>query len=235
MALEIRQVKRRSVIGLGVYTIAEAQRLTRIPRQRIIRWTRGYSYAVRGKTIRLLPIVGTEVAAAEFIITFADLIEVRFLDEFRKYGVSPKALRIAAQRAQELTGRLYPFSSRIFRTDGRTILAEIYRETGDKILLDLVKNQYAFEKVVSPYLYAELDFNSQEEPERWWPLGKERTVVIDPSRAFGAPIIDLAGVPTSVLNRAYKNEGSLDQVARLFQVEISEVKDAITFETKLAA
>ena len=78
--------------------------------------------------------------------------------------VSSKALRIAAQRAKELLGRHHPFSTQIFRSDGRTILAEITKETGDKALLDILNKQYVFDKVIDPYLYSGLEFNELKEP-----------------------------------------------------------------------
>ena len=218
-------------IGRGVYTLAETERLTQVPRQRISRWTRGYAYKQAGKSRELPPIIGRDSGS---VIVFADLIEIRFLNEFRRHGVSAKSLRIASVRAQELLGRLHPFSTHIFRTDGITILAEITKEAGDKVLLDLVKNQYAFEKVIAPYLYTELDFNALKEPERWWPLGKERAVVIDAQRAFGAPVTK-SGIPTNILSRAIKADQSADEVARLFRIESREVIDAVEFETRLAA
>jgi uncharacterized protein (DUF433 family) len=181
-------------------------------------------------------IIGREPdSATSPILTFADLIEIRFLDAFRQKGVSTKALRIASQRAKELLGRHHPFSTQIFKSDGRTILAEITKETGDRALLDILSDQFVFETVIASYLYAGLDFNELKEPARWWPLGKDRTVVIDPRRAFGAPIIARTGVPTKILNSAVNAEQSVEFVAKWYGVEVQEVTDAVDFETKLAA
>jgi uncharacterized protein (DUF433 family) len=169
------------------------------------------------------------------LISFADLIEVRFLDAFRRHGVNTKALRIAAQGAKELLGRHHPLSTQIFRSDGRTVLAEITKETGDKVLLDIVSKQYVFEKVIDPYLYSGLDFNELKEPTRWWPLGKDRSIVIDPHRSFGAPIIARTGVPTKILSEAVTPEQTAEFVARWYNLRLDEIQDALEFETKLAA
>lgn len=145
-------------VGRGVYTIAEASLLTGVDRHRISRWTRGYTFTYHGTRQSMPAIIGREADSAETpILTFADLMEIRFLDAFRQNGVSTKALRIAAQRAKELLGRHHPFSSQIFKSDGRTILAEITKETGDKVFLDIVNDQYVFEKVIASYLYSGLD------------------------------------------------------------------------------
>lgn len=222
-------------IGLGVYTVSEAVWLTGVPRHRIRRWTRRYKYKLHGKEQFMPPIIGRETDGGESMITFADLIEVRFLNYFRERGVSPQALRVASYKAQELLGRPRPFSTQIFKTDGITILSEIAKNTEDRVLLDLVKGQYAFDEIVSPYLFAGLEFNDLKEPRRWWPLGEGRSVVIDPQRSFGAPIIARSGIPTKVLNSAFNAEESLEFVAKWYAIAVEEVKDAIDFETKLAA
>jgi uncharacterized protein (DUF433 family) len=170
------------------------------------------------------------------ILSFADILEIRFLDAFLQAGVSIHAVRKATIHARDFLGRQYPFSTRLFKTDGRTILAQVVRGASDRILLDVVRNQYEFERIVSPMLYQGIDFNQLDEPSRWWPVGKTRRVVLDPTRAFGAPILADSGVPTKVLSDAVKaNENSVEFVAACFEVSNKAVRDAVYFEKRLAA
>lgn len=224
------------LIGRGLYSLREAERLTGVPRSRIRRWTVGYTYNYRGESIYSPPVVAAdlECVAGSPAVDFADLLEVRFLDAFRSYGVSMPAIRIAAVRAKELLGRHHPFSTRIFKTDGRTILAEIAAGVGDHLLLDLVKSQYAFERVIAPYLHEGIEFNDLAEPQRWWPLGKTRRVLLDPARAFGAPIC-VEGVPTEILAGAMTAERDAQLVSRLYDVALESVRDAVAFENRAAA
>ncbi len=225
-------------IGKGVYSLAEAERLAKVSRQRIRQWTRGYTYRYKGEVRHTPPIIAGEAAQSSRegpLLSFLDLLEVRFLNAFLEHGVSWKAIRIAALNARELLGRHHPFSTRIFKTDGQTILAEIIKGTEDKVLLDLVKNQYVFKQIVAPYLYEGIEFNASNDPERWWPLGKKHAVVIDPERGFGAPIVARSGVPTKILADAVKTEGSVDFVAKWYEVTPREVRDAVKFEDQLAA
>jgi uncharacterized protein (DUF433 family) len=80
-----------------------------------------------------------------------------------------------------------------------------------------------------------LDFNDLHEAERWWPLGKERSVVIDPERSFGAPIASRSGVPTQILHGAFQSARSYKFVANWYAVDAKEVRDAVTCEERLAA
>jgi len=221
-------------LGRGIYSLPEAERLSGVPRGRIRRWMGGYHYRHKGEIRYSPPAIASNLIQPEetHLVDFADLLEVRLLDAFRTYGVSWRTIRIAAEHAKELLGRHHPFSSRIFKTDGRTILAELLGATGDKHLLDLVKNQWEFERIVSPYLYEGIEYNQLQEPERWWPLGEARLVVIDPARSFGAPIVVHEGVPTEVLARAFTAEGSVEAVARWFEVSEQAVRDAIEFESQ---
>ena len=226
-----------NVIGRGAYSPRDAERLTGVPVHRIQRWAKGYTYKYRGEKRYSPPLIAESFARDddELTLDFADMLEIRFLNVFRERGLSWKVIRLAALRAKELLGRHHPFSSRIFMTDGQTIMTEIVHETGDKNLLDIVKNQYVFKSVVAPSLYAGFEFNSLSEPTRWWPLGENRRVVIDPARAFGAPIASKSGVPTQVLSNAYNVEQSYAFVARWYEVEVKEVKDAVKYEARLAA
>ena len=60
-------------------------------------------------------------------------------------------------------------------------------------------------------------------------------IVIDPQRSFGQPIAAEFGVPTVALAEAVKSEGSIDRVARLYEVSSAVVRDAVRFEEYLLA
>ena len=91
-----------------------------------------------------------------------------------------------------------------------------------------------FEKVISSHLHG-LEFNEFDEPERWWPLGTNRSVIIDPHRSFGAPIVFEGGIPTLILYKAVKADQSVNFVANWYDIQLQEVIDAFEFEQKLAA
>lgn len=220
------------LIGRGIYSMREAHRLTGVPIRRIRRWTRGYHFQSNGKRRFSPPVVATDIPTglSPSAITFADLLEVQFLNAFRERGVSWGAIRIASQRAVELLQLRHPFSSRRFSTDGRTILAELVNEAGDQVLLDLVRNQYELRRLIDRYLHGEIDFGSEDEPVRWWPVRGSNRIVIDPRRALGAPVVNVEGVPTRVLARAAAVEESIEIVAALFDVEPESVAEAVEFE-----
>ncbi len=226
-----------SLLGIGLYTVPEAARLTRVAPARIRRWLRGYTFRCGGEARHSGALWEPQLPEIDgaTVLGFLDLMEIRFIDRFVSAGVSPQTVRLAAVRARELIGQDHPFATRRFRTDGRGIFAQIARDEGEGDLLDLVKSQYAFHKVISPSLYDDLDFSPSDEALRWWPLGHRRGVVVDPARSFGQPIIAKTGIATDAMAAAVGAEGSVEAAARWYAVEPALVKAAVDFEKSLAA
>jgi uncharacterized protein (DUF433 family) len=225
----------KSLLGLGIYTVPEAARLTHVAPKRIKRWIEGYDFKRRGEARIAAPLWPREIESDELVLSFRDLLEVRFVDAFRRYGVSWKVIRIAAQHAAEIVQDSHPFSTKKFKTDGRSIFADIVHDTGKAGLLDLHKDQWELKAVVDPFLFEGVEFSKIGiEPVRWWPLGTSRLVVIDPARSFGQPIVDPESIPTTILARAVKAEGSIDAVARWYLVPPKAVRDAVEFENQLS-
>ncbi|APR34621.1 DUF433 domain-containing protein [Paraburkholderia sp. SOS3] len=223
--------------GIGLYTFHEAARLTKIPLRDIRRWLDGYSYRDRTyASVSVAPLWETELATDSIDgIGFHDLLEVRFVHAFRKHGVSLQAIRLASQKARELFETDYPFTSRQFRTDGRTIFASAMEATGETELLDLVKQQYAFRKIIEPSLYSGIEFDKDQLASRWYPAPRSKAVVLDPSIAFGKPVVTAGSVRTSILHDAVAVEGDKHFVAKLYEVPVSAVEAAVAFEESLAA
>ena len=215
----------------------EAARLTKVPSRSIRRWLLGYCRRPAEGAYEIPAVWGAQIPPTDGTVGlgFHDLMEVRFVNEFRRHGVSWNTIRLAAQRARQDFQRDHPFSTQRFRTDGRIIFAEIIEKTGETKLLDMIRNQYAFHQVVSQSLYAGLEFSSRDEVVRWYPMSPKRQVVIDPERAFGRPIVVREGVPTAVLAKAVDVEGSVESVAKWFEVNPQAIRAAVAFERELGA
>lgn len=238
-----------TVLGQGVYGGAEALRLVNfrnapptagrgpVSRQTIARWMRGYDFEVDGKTCHSEPLWQMDYPDKgddRLELSFRDLIELRFVKAFRDAGVGLTAIRRCLQRATEWVDDARPFSTRKFKTDGRTIFMDVTRDVEDDALIDLAQRQAVFRSFVLPSL-KDLEFDA-DSVARWFPLGMScRSVVVDPAYAFGRPVTSEAHVPTEILSQAVDVEGSAERVARLYDVSLVAVRDAIAFESQLAA
>lgn len=160
-------------------------------------------------------------------------MEIRFVAAFIEHGVTWKTMRQAHAAAKETLDTDHPFCTHRFATDGRHILQHEVEEAGDRRFTDIVTNQREFDAIITPFL-RELEFD--DGVLRWWPLGRNHAVVVDPARSMGQPIVVVAGVQTRILANSVKaNDGSIDVVARWFEVAAAEVRDALKFEQSLLA
>lgn len=164
-------------------------------------------------------------------IGFRDLIELRFVKAFIDAGVGLKAIRNCLDLARELVRDDYPFATRRFRTDGRTIFLESLEQSNDPKLLDLKRKQFAFKQVIDR-TFRDLDIDD-EIVARWRPYRGKESIIIDPARAFGQPVAAAFGVPTVALAEAVEAEGSIEHAAALFEVPVDVVRDALHFERSL--
>ncbi|MFE0752700.1 hypothetical protein ACFW16_02015 [Inquilinus sp. NPDC058860] len=218
-----------TLLGIGLYTPSDAERLIRVPAGKISRWLKGHS--IRGKHYEPLWRPQIDLDDDRVYLGFRDLMEMRTAHAFMERGVSAIAIRRAISEASRLVDDERPLSTKKFKTDGRAIFLEIVREDGGTQLVDIFRKQYAFQKIIEQSL-ADVDFDGIA-PGRWWPATRAKGIVVDPARSFGQPIDEESGVPTTTLAAALQAEGGIEAAARAWQVKPSAVRRAADFETAL--
>lgn len=223
------------LVGVGLYTPAEAGRLLRIQPQKISRWLRGHD--AKGKHYD--PLWKSEVHLDDGtpFLGFLDLMETRVVDAFIKQGVSSQRMRTAIKLAQEVMNECHPLATNRFRTDGRDVFLQVIEQDEDgqdrEKLLSLFNRQYAFKEVLDPVLRT-VDFGDDGHAALWWPQGRKARIMVDPTRSFGAPIEGESFIQTAVLASEAEFLG-VDVTANLYRVSKGAVKRAVDFERSLAA
>ncbi|MFN0303642.1 MAG: DUF433 domain-containing protein [Burkholderiales bacterium] len=169
------------------------------------------------------------------VIGFRDLLEVRFVQGFVAKGVDLRVVQKCADVARDLFSNAYPFTSRRFLTDGRTIFHDAI--DGDDVgLTDLHKRQRVFDSVIRPSLYDGIEFNVDGSASRWYPVPQSKTICLDPELSFGKPILTEYAIPTRAIYAAYLAEDKQrGVVARIYDLSPASVDAAVRFEQRLAA
>ena len=224
------------LLQTGIYTVAEASRLAGVSSRRIRRWLKGYEFKVKHGRHRSPAVWNSQLEPLDHAMAlgFLDLLEIRCVDAFIGAGVSWKTLRQVYDQARELVGHSHPFCTNRFATDGHTIFIELQERNDEVTLWDMRDVQRVFDRIIRPFL-KNIEFDSGRVPLRWWPRGKDHQVALDPRRSFGQPIIFREGIPTQVLARSVRANGSLEEVARWFEIKSGSVREAVDFEQALAA
>ena len=127
------------LVGIGLYTVPEAARLTKVPQPTIRRWLFGYRTRRNGQYSELPPVWESQIAPIDSVtgLGFLDLMEIRFVHAFRDYGVSLNNIRLSVEHACEIFRSDHPFAKKRFQTDGRRIFAAIAASTERRMLFRL--------------------------------------------------------------------------------------------------
>ncbi|WP_146193179.1 hypothetical protein [Maritimibacter sp. 55A14] len=215
-----------TILGKGVYTPSEAARLVGTNAQQVLRWTRGSGpneplwhahYQFLDKDV-------TE-------ISFLDLIEVRVVNALRQAKISLQSIRFAISFAREKYGIDRPLASQSFKTDGTEILMEAVENDGEYVSLSKKRpGQKVFREIISQSLN-DLEYEG-EFAARWRPKGYS-SVIIDPERHFGDPILDAYGISTSIIYNEFNEFNDLRYLSRIYEVPTKDLQVCILFERSL--
>ena len=225
-------------LGIGVYTVPQAARLADVPAARARAWVQGYHRpaASGARPARGRPLLGSRLAGVsdDKLVSFADLVEMRFTRHFRTAGFSwpriiahlPEMRRVVLQQRHSGAIRFESDGVRIFaRAVAQVAGAGIELDTRQLVMIDLLERSFR----------EELTFTADGEIAAWHPRAQYRHVLIDPNREFGAPIVE-PGVPTSILaEELIRRGGDAEAVARRYAVRAEAVIEAQRFEADLKA
>lgn len=217
-------------LGRGVYGRADAARIAALRPRRVRRWLAGYSWTgADGSERRSGPMVETHHPSR---VGFAELIELLFVRGFVKAGVRTTIVRAVHDDACKEFQTRYPFTLKRFEHDGRTIIERVTVD-GVERLFDRYRAQRLVDAVMLP-LVRQLDYDAlTKEACRYYPLGTDLPVVLDPRRNFGEATVISRNVPTRVLAAAVAGGGTEAATARWYGVTPEEVAAAVTFERGL--
>lgn len=225
----------KSHFGIGNYSPAEAAKLVGIPSASLRRWLFGYRYDHHGPQKDQPPLWRPEygIDQEDPVLGFRDLIEARMVARLRRLGIGMPTIRACLETAAEIAKDDHPFSSANFRTDGKGLFLETVGEFESRQVIDLRIKQHAFARIVERS-FIDLEFD-EKKATHWYLLENRKSIVADPTRSFGQPLTTDYGVPTSAIAKSFNAEGSVEKVARLFDMTLSSVRDALRFETQLKA
>ena len=216
-------------VSIPLYSYADADYLAGVSRGTSKRWLTGYRYwAPDGQRVVQPPVTpGTEGVG---LVSFLDLVEIVAIGRLKEVGFSLKAIRQVVFNCQEILGLARPLTTLKFKTDGR----EIFVDKGP-ILLEVGrrKGEQAWNEFLEPFLH-NLDY-AHEIARRWWPLGRENRVVVDPDYGYGFPVVANSGVRTEIILERFRAGDLKDRIAQDFKLDPVEVERALQFDLNRAA
>ena len=181
------------------------------------------------------PLVVRDGAAGSTYASFLDLIDLLFVQQFVEHGISVQKLRKALEEAGAIIGD-HHFARRAFWTDGRNIYVKVRDEAAEALLQLLSGGQWVIAPIITQVAH-QIDFDEATGiSARWYPMGKDVPVVVDPRLSFGAPVIAGRGIQTANVFDLFRGErGDVERVAVCLDLSTDDVRAAVQFEEQLAA
>jgi uncharacterized protein (DUF433 family) len=207
--------------GQGFYTATDASNILDIPYNKVGYWFRKY---VKGEfeahTNYRYYYESEDVTA----VNFYTLIEIYVFDFFRQNKISTSKIIIAHQELAHMLHTPYPFSHFDF-----LVLC------GKEILYTLNANIFeltpGFQLTIGEYIkpYAKKIEFLNNLANKYYPLGRDRSVVVNPNNQFGSPIIDGTNIKVSTITNLYNGGEQISFIAKMFSLTEKQIIDALNF------
>lgn len=171
------------------------------------------------------------------LLSFSNLIEAFVLASMRRvHGVSMQRVRKALRFVGDELGYARPLIHARFRTNG----LNLFVQHAGRLLEVSAEGQAVLRDVLDASLRRidwEGDFAARLYP---WVRGGDlahqpKTIVVDPRRGFGQPVIAGTGIEARIVAERYRAGESIVALAKDYGVDLEQVEDAIRCETREAA
>src|SRR5690554_3886386 len=164
-------------IGAGVYTVPEISKILRLPYNKVHRWVRTYWEKEFGEVYTHE--YSWEVAGSR-AFNFHAFVEFYVMMEMSEAGVKPQKILKAHGELNEMYQTSFPFALKEvlgnIQTDGKTI----YFNTGKGVVSLNGTKQFNLQFI--NLFFKKLDFDNNSLAKRFWPLGKDKSILMDPER-----------------------------------------------------
>lgn len=217
-------------LGQGMYSISDAAIILDMPVNKVRLWVNKYwefEFVKEQHNSR----VYTWGEKQEKALHFMTLIEIIAVHSFREIGVSFPKIKLAHEMLAKLLDTPYPFAHAKLMSDGKRIFYEV-----DTALLEMnQKQQFSFTQLIAPYC-KKIDFQEKTHlAERYWPLGKDHNIVVDPRHSFGQPVISGTNTTAEAIINMLKAGESPQLIASLYELSPKDIEDVQAFVKRSAA
>jgi uncharacterized protein (DUF433 family) len=221
------------------YRAREAAQILALPHGTVQAWCFGHDYTHRDGTRKRFARVIQPADARRKLLSFLNLCELHVLAVIRRHHrVRLAQVRHAVRFMQDSLGDERPLAAGAFRTNG----IDLFVEHAGELLNVSRQGQQALREDFERTLQR-IEFARSGVPVVLFPFTREpsmepdgpRSVLVDPRRSFGRPVLAQAYVRTQVIEQRFRAGDTLAEMADDYQVTPSDIEEALRFERRRAA
>jgi len=213
-------------IGTGIYTVPEAARILELSPQKVGQCMRRYWEFDFLNDYKDSDAPYTHGSGRDRVFNFYTLIELITVSTFRELNVTFPKIKKAHRIAARVLKTQYPFAKKVFMTDGEKIIHNCDEITS--LILNEQK-QLAFREIIEPFCN-KIDFDEVHQiAQRYWPMGRNRNILIDPEHRFGEPVIKGTNISVAMINSLIEAGESKSFIAEEYNISEEAVHDVIRY------
>lgn len=208
-------------LGKGIYTISDLAYVLKMKKSKVRYWVNSY---LREK----LP----EITAHRYnmnpdqgiFVNFSSLLELYIFEQLELKGHSRKKILECYQVISKKYNTNYPFTKKKIVSAGGAILFE---DDGKLINADRTL-QINMNKVLTQYL-EKIEFNVKGKAIKFFPQGKNSSVVLDPEIQFGTPTIIGTRISAHTVVDSYNSGDSKQLISMIYGISNQLLQDVLDF------
>ena len=211
-------------IGLGIYTASEIAKILRVPYRNVYTWMNKYWDGKIGKEY------GSKYSwdiNGKRSVSFHTFIEFYVMMRFSEAGVKPKHVLEAHAELGKMYSTAFPFARKEvlkgIKSDGK----HIFLKTKEGIIELNGTKQFNLDLI--EIFFINLEFDKDNLASRFWPIGKEKSILVDPKRRFGHPVIDGKNIFPEIIYNHHQAGDPIPYIAYVYQISEEEVNHALEY------
>lgn len=215
----------RPQLGMGIYTPREIADLLKMDYAKVNRWISAYWDGELGKEFEQKYSWKIDGSKA---VSFHTFVELYVMLRFSEAGVKPREVLKAHKILSKKYDTAFPFAQREvlmgISTDGNKVF--LRDKDGNIITLDGTRQ---LNLDIIQIFFKKLEFDADDLAARYYPMGKEKQVIMDPKRKFGHPVMGGTNIYPETFFGMYKAGEPRGYIAALYEVDEQLVQDAIDY------
>ena len=221
--LNFTEFENQATIGEGIYTIPDLAQILKQPIDKVRRWVDSFFDDKFANEFKANYSWKVDKSKA---VNFHTMIELVSMFNLSKQGLSTREIVKGHNSLVKMYHTPHPYADKKvmeeLKINGKKLIANL---DGSYVNTD-GSNQLNFHFISQ--LLESIDFDDNL-AVRYYPMGKEKSIVIDPKRKFGSAVVGDTNIYPETLYSYYKGGESIKYIAALFEIDEQMVKDAISF------